>query len=1054
MRKKYTCFLIFCLWLITLAANATPIDTTTAKLLAGNFLAQKVGPQRAQNMDALRATASVAQCASAQIKMPVTGQTATVNCYYVINFDDGFVIFAADDRVVPVLAYSTAGTFDAANVPPTVAEWLESYRQDIAQFLSSATETSHDEAMRQDISGQWYNLRHNVPEPQRSAVAPLLQTTWNQGGGYNSMCPDSAGVHALTGCVATAFAQVIRYWEYPNRGVGSHSYTHHKFGTLTANFGNTHYDYDLMPNALISYSASTPAQINAVATLLYHCGISVNMNYGFSASSAGTYDIPNALTNYFAYPPGASYVNKSSYTNSQWIALLKNDLDQQRPIIYSGHGSNGHAFVLDGYDNSNLFHINWGWGGFCDGFYQIGALNPSSENFNESNAAVIGIDPEIPMLFSPGAKNTLMSPIGGQSDIDSVDIRGIMLYNPITVVANGDITIGLSPSSLGNTATLPTDGGILYLRYTPSGNEARTEKCHLFLASGSFYDTVEVSCMAYKTLCLPPTNLNANATSTGMNLSWTPPVQSLPESTMLSWANATPNISFNFGYEKTYCMLQRFAPSDITQLTQHYVESISFIPRANVTGYRIVIYQGGTCSGSTINLGEQVVNQEVPISTLNLEEWNDIHIANPVAIDNTRDLWFGIFATVGSTSGYPINIDSSPFVADKGGFYGYYYGEYVEGATFTPHQISEISDEFYHHNILLKANVEKIAGNVVRYDIYHNDSLIGSTTSTSYTDNHVLTQSSLYTVDAIWDNSCSSGVSTYLFPSIPCLPTVSTGEMVQTGNTTASCGGEVIHNGNLSVLARGVCWSTSPNPTVSDDHTTDGSGVGVFSSGITGLTPGLTYYVRAYATNSEGTAYGENVSVSLYYIVPQTSTETYTLSQNTVLVYDDGGPDDNYSNNDDGILILNAGSNGVTFEITGSYGIENNYDYLYIYDGSGTSGNQLAALTGNGTISTPIISTQSAITFSFESDYSVSYSGFQLQVKRMGMGANPTVTTSSVSAITDNTAVCGGVVVNDEGETVIARGVCWSVSPNPTITDAHTNDGAGLGAFTSTLTQA
>ena len=963
MKNVYKLWIAFIvLALCAGSLQAAPVDTAMAKQLAGNFYLQKLGPSRSSDAGAIRATARIAQRAVTRSTLS-DGLGGVVDCYYVINFDNGFVILAADDRVVPVLAYSTAGIFDTTNVPPAVAEWLEGYRRDIAQFLSSATDAGSNEAVRQDISGQWYNLRHNIPAPQRAAVAQLLQTTWSQGGNsYNAMCPDSAGVHALTGCVATAFAQVLRYWEYPDRGLGSHSYNHSKFGTLTADFGNTHYDYSEMPNEIHTYS-STAAQINAVATLMYHCGVSVDMNYGFSASSAATSQIVQALKNYFAYPSEPTYVNKTSYTDAEWIALLKNELNHQRPVLYSGRGSEGHAFILDGYDNSNLFHVNWGWGGSSDGYYQIGALSPGNYSFNLNNGAIIGVDAGIPMLFCPRQSAMLSSTIGGQSDIDFVDIRGIKLLDPITVTTSGDFTIGVSPSSLGTTATLPANGGILYVQYTPSVTDPQVVEGQLFLSSGIYHDTVSVFGQVYQTVCLPPTNLNADVTSTDVNLSWTAPAQNNQETTILSW-DSTTNRNFPYGTNMTYCMLQRFAASDITQLTQHYVESISFIPRAGVTSYRVVVYQGGTCSGNNTSLGEQLVNQEVPVSTLTLNEWNSVRITNPVIIDNTQDLWFGIFATVGSTSSSLFNVGSAPYVADKGGIWGCYSGEYVENADFLLRQMTYFTNYFgsdnYERNLLLKATVEKIVGNVERYDIYHDNVLVGSTTGTSYTDNHVLTQPGRYTVDAVWNNSCSSGVSTYSFPSIPCLPTVTTATAVQTSGTTGSCGGEIIHNGNVDIITHGVCWSTNPNPTLNDAHTTDSSATNIFTNEMTGLIPGQTYYVRAYATNSQGTSYGDVVALSLYFIVPQTGTEEYTPSNSKSVVYDHGGPDENYSKNCNGTLILNTGNPNQTFEITGNYKISSYHwssgdylDNLYIYDGSGTTGTLLGQFYGYGSFTPP-----------------------------------------------------------------------------------------------------
>jgi hypothetical protein len=236
----------------------------------------------------------------------------------------------------------------------------------------------------------WVNLldgRKNVSVS--TAVSPLVQTKWDQSPYYNNLCPydNSKGERTVTGCVATAMAQVMNYWEYPKKGTGFHSYNHSKYGTLNANFGSTTYDWANMPNELTS--SSSTVQKNAVATLMYHCGVSVDMDYNVSSEGgSGAYVISSrspvthcteyALKTYFGYKTSIQGVQKADYTTTNWKNLLKAELDASRPIVYAGFGDGGHCFVCDGYDNNDYFHFNWGWGGLYDGYFALNALIPGA----------------------------------------------------------------------------------------------------------------------------------------------------------------------------------------------------------------------------------------------------------------------------------------------------------------------------------------------------------------------------------------------------------------------------------------------------------------------------------------------------------------------------------------------------------------------------------------------------------------------------------------------------------------------------------------------------
>jgi len=322
--------------------------------------------------------------------------------FYIINFDHGFVIVSADTRVRPIIGYSTESSFYTAHIPESLEDLLDDYAREIEQIV---TEISDNE---RSMTNEWRQLlSNNMPESNRSSVGPLLTTLWNQNYPYNILCPeDAAGPHGHTyaGCVATAMAQILRYWSHPTNGMGSHSYNSNNsaagygnYGTLSANFSTANYDYSQMPNSI---NANSPQnQINEVAKLIYHCGVAVDMMYGPNGSGAYDNDAKNAFVNNFGYR-NAQLITRN-YNQSTWVNRIKNELNNLRPVYYSGNGSSGgHAFVCDGYDDNDYFHFNWGWSGNNNGFFSISNLNPASYDFSSNQTAIIGIDASHSMIYT------------------------------------------------------------------------------------------------------------------------------------------------------------------------------------------------------------------------------------------------------------------------------------------------------------------------------------------------------------------------------------------------------------------------------------------------------------------------------------------------------------------------------------------------------------------------------------------------------------------------------------------------------------------------------
>ena len=308
--------------------------------------------------------------------------------YLFVADGGGWVIVAANDVARPILAYSTTTTLDPHHLPVATRGFLDIYRQ----------ETACADGVR---DAEWDMLLNGgmlKDTEEEESVGPLLTTTWYQMSPYNQMCPSGC----MTGCEATAMAQVLRYWSYPAFGEGSHSYNDAGgHGVQSADFGGTRYDWDNMPNRLTSGSSATEKQ--AVATLMYHCGVAVDMSYSPSLSGAVMTGIVPALTRYFRYSGRARYVAKGSMSNADWTDTLTRELRHHRPIIYGGDGpAGGHVFVCDGFDTRGYLHFNLGEDGDGDGYYQVGAITYGMYSFNSANDCVMGIEPEYGIYCNEG----------------------------------------------------------------------------------------------------------------------------------------------------------------------------------------------------------------------------------------------------------------------------------------------------------------------------------------------------------------------------------------------------------------------------------------------------------------------------------------------------------------------------------------------------------------------------------------------------------------------------------------------------------------------------
>lgn len=313
------------------------------------------------------------------------------NALYVFNFDGGYIIVAADDVALPILAFGEEGCFDANNIADGLAYYLRYYARQI-EYAVNNNMTADPE-----IAEQWEQISNTGViqggRSTRSDVAPLISTNWNQDNPYNFLCPtapNGPGGHVYAGCVATAMSMVMKYWNWPDHGQGSHSYTPSGYPTQSVDFENTYYQWSNMPNSCNN------SNYQAVATLMWHCGVAVNMQYGYNGSGAYSADVPDAISNYFRYTKSAIHLDRDSYTKLEWEEMLIANLQEGFPLYYSGSDNGGgHAFVCCGYRESDRkFYFNWGWSGFNNNYFAIDALNTYSGHFNEYQTAIFDMIPD------------------------------------------------------------------------------------------------------------------------------------------------------------------------------------------------------------------------------------------------------------------------------------------------------------------------------------------------------------------------------------------------------------------------------------------------------------------------------------------------------------------------------------------------------------------------------------------------------------------------------------------------------------------------------------
>lgn len=412
MRSKHL-HLLLLLLMMSLASFAGPRSFQQAKEIA-----LRQAAQLGISMD----EASSAKAKSKRVKS-VSGE---VPAYYVFPNGEGkgFTVVSGDDRLPEVVGYSDKGTYDEENLPSNYVGFMKAYEEMVGQLDNGDSRASASIAEAKALRSSGY---------QQPAVAPLLgNIQWNQMIPYNNMCPMYNSTNrSVTGCVATAMAQVMMYYQYPKTlqtDIPAYVSRTNHLSIPQINKGES-YDWDNMLPQYASYEPLnyTDAQAAAVAKLLYHCGAACEMDYG---SSSGASVTPAILSTYFGYDSDLMQdLNRDVFTLAEWSQIMDKELSARRPILYSGRSSGGgHEFVCDGTDGNGLYHINWGWGGYQDGYFDVTILNPDKggagsgsapDGYNQYCSMIVGIAPD-----------------NGKVDEPLVDVA------PVVMIGNGNSSLG------------------------------------------------------------------------------------------------------------------------------------------------------------------------------------------------------------------------------------------------------------------------------------------------------------------------------------------------------------------------------------------------------------------------------------------------------------------------------------------------------------------------------------------------------------------------------------------------------------------------------------
>ena len=417
---------IFLLNISMVALQAKPIDRSLAMTAAQKFATMQFSMERA---------------------VPELVYTGVNDAFYVFNTGEhNFVIIAGDDAHRPVIGYSDQSAFDVSNIPPALAYYLDGVAECMLKLRHSVATP--------DVAAEWNSvLQHGrlISRHGGRGTGYFCQTQWNQDYPYNYCCPEDpagSGGHTYVGCLATAMSQLMRFWAYPSKGIGSHCYYHEDYGEICAHFGNTEYDWDNMPNTLNNNSSE--AEKLATGTLCFHCGVTIDMGYGPDGSGGGSGTIPSVMHTYFDYCDANVQLNRNDFETETWKTMVREQFDMGWPMYYGGCEEDGcHAFVCDGYDDNDMFHFNLGWGGSSDGWYLIDDApytHPADAMFNFVPAWVYNQTPSMPTDFTavPTSDTDLKVHLSWTNPTTTLDGTPLNAIEQVVVLRDNEVVATLT----------------------------------------------------------------------------------------------------------------------------------------------------------------------------------------------------------------------------------------------------------------------------------------------------------------------------------------------------------------------------------------------------------------------------------------------------------------------------------------------------------------------------------------------------------------------------------------------------------------------------------
>lgn len=365
MGKRFEVILTLCL-LCSGLLYANPVDMEEARQKAAQFLTRQTSKTDGRRMTPTR----MPRMKLAHERTTTDGQPA----FYIFNNDaGGFVIVSGDDQAEEILGFSDSGQFDTNKIPDGLADLLAEYEEQINHVITQSQSRAAKRA-----NSQW------------AEIAPLVQTHWNQYEPFNTLCPidPDDGERCITGCVATAVAQLLYYHKWPEIGYGSSSYSW-RGQTLTTDFTQARFEYDKMK---LKYNDDNDED-NAVATLMYYCAMAAQAD--FTSSSTGGWVSTGDFRRLFGYKE-AKWLDLSSTTLNNFESIIYNELQQKRPVLFSSNDPerDGHLMIIDGYQSDGFFHINLGWGGDKDGYYKLTAVDTDWYNFTTDQDIIYNLEPD------------------------------------------------------------------------------------------------------------------------------------------------------------------------------------------------------------------------------------------------------------------------------------------------------------------------------------------------------------------------------------------------------------------------------------------------------------------------------------------------------------------------------------------------------------------------------------------------------------------------------------------------------------------------------------